>query len=278
MHSSARQHLLSLMGAFLCLAPAGMFAQPTVIPGHAHNDYEHDRPLLDALENGFRSVEADVHLVDDHLLVAHDREDVRSDRTLETLYLIPLRERAESNSNRVYATGEEMILLIDIKGEAEATHAALRKVLEKYAGMLTRVEGEMVTTNAVRVVLSGNRPIETVAAETDRRMFIDGRIGDLGGETPPTVMPLISDNWNNLFEWRGDGEMPEEQAERLRQRVEQAHEEGRWIRFWAVPDTEAAWRIQRDAGVDFINTDRLDALREHLTTVDAPAHGDEPAR
>ena len=31
---------------------------------HAHNDYEHDRPLLDALEHGFTSVEADVWLVD----------------------------------------------------------------------------------------------------------------------------------------------------------------------------------------------------------------------
>ena len=27
---------------------------------HAHNDYEHDRLLLDALEHGFTSVEADV--------------------------------------------------------------------------------------------------------------------------------------------------------------------------------------------------------------------------
>ncbi|HEY3789313.1 MAG TPA: hypothetical protein VGL71_10685, partial [Urbifossiella sp.] len=29
---------------------------------HAHNDYEHKRPLLDALEQGFCSVEADIWL------------------------------------------------------------------------------------------------------------------------------------------------------------------------------------------------------------------------
>ena len=39
---------------------------------HAHNDYEHPRPLLDALDHGFTSVEADVWLVDGELLVAHD--------------------------------------------------------------------------------------------------------------------------------------------------------------------------------------------------------------
>ena len=31
---------------------------------HAHNDYEHERPLLDALDQGFTSIEADVFLVE----------------------------------------------------------------------------------------------------------------------------------------------------------------------------------------------------------------------
>jgi hypothetical protein len=39
---------------------------------HAHNDYEHERPLHDALGHGFKSVEADVWLVDGELVVSHD--------------------------------------------------------------------------------------------------------------------------------------------------------------------------------------------------------------
>src|SRR5262245_51794473 len=69
---------------------------------HAHNDYEHARPLLDALEQNFDSVEADVHLVDGQLLVAHDRKDARADRTLEKLYLDPLGERVKQNGGWVY--------------------------------------------------------------------------------------------------------------------------------------------------------------------------------
>src|SRR5688500_5242918 len=42
---------------------------PRVLPhAHAHNDYLHDRPLLDALDHGFNSVEADIFLVDGQLL------------------------------------------------------------------------------------------------------------------------------------------------------------------------------------------------------------------
>ena len=56
---------------------------------HAHNDYEHARPLAEALERGFCSVEADVWLVAGKLLVAHDLKDAKPQRTLESLYLDP---------------------------------------------------------------------------------------------------------------------------------------------------------------------------------------------
>ena len=43
-------------------------AEPTpLLHGHAHNDYLHPRPLLDALDQGFCSVEADIFLVDGKL-------------------------------------------------------------------------------------------------------------------------------------------------------------------------------------------------------------------
>ena len=54
---------------------------------HAHNDYEHPKPLINALGHGFGSVEADVHLVEGKLLVGHDPEDLLPERTLERLYL-----------------------------------------------------------------------------------------------------------------------------------------------------------------------------------------------
>src|SRR5688572_20087049 len=63
-------------------------AQPMPLAAaHAHNDYEHTRPLLDALDLGYCSVEADIFLVNRQLLVAHNLEDTRPERTLQSLYL-----------------------------------------------------------------------------------------------------------------------------------------------------------------------------------------------
>jgi len=51
--------------------------------------------------------------------------------------------------------------------------------------------------------------------------------------------------------------------------VQQAHEKGRLIRFWATPDTpgkerDAIWAELLDAGVDLLNTDDLGGLREFM--------------
>src|SRR5438034_4524920 len=75
--------------------------------GHAHNDYEHKRPLFDALDNGFCSVEADIYLVNGQLLVAHERFQAKPEKTLQSLYLDPLRERVKKNGGRVYPNGPE---------------------------------------------------------------------------------------------------------------------------------------------------------------------------
>ena len=152
-------------------SPAGATQTRSELPGarplaraHAHNDYEHERPLFDALDNGFCSVEADVHLVDGRLLVAHDRREVKPERTLEALYLEPLRERVRRNGGRVHADGPECFLLIDFKSPAATTWPVLKQTLARYAEMLTEFSDQGIRANAVTVVLSGDSPRALVAA------------------------------------------------------------------------------------------------------------------
>src|SRR5262245_2850945 len=120
-----------------------------LVQAHAHNDYEHARPLFDALERGFCSIEADVWLVDGKLFVAHDRSQVKPERTLETLYLDPIREQVRRNGGRLYRGGPTAILLVDVKSEAEATYKVLREVLKAYGDMLTLFREGTIQTNAI---------------------------------------------------------------------------------------------------------------------------------
>src|SRR5688572_5264505 len=238
-------------------APA---AEVSPLPtAHAHNDYLHARPLLDALDQGFCSVEADIHLVNGKLLVAHDPEEVEATRTLEDLYLRPLKARFEKQPRR-----SEFSLMIDIKTQAEPTYRVLRELLKEYSGMLTVFRGEKIETNAVTVIISGNRPINLMSNEPVRYAAIDGRLPDLESNPPPSLMPWISDNWTKHFTWRGEGNLPEAERIKLQRLVKRAHAQGRKIRFWAIPDQRAGWAALRSAGVDLLNTDNLAGLRDFL--------------
>ncbi|MBE0542800.1 MAG: hypothetical protein IH623_15710 [Verrucomicrobia bacterium] len=248
------------------LSPAVVFAQPApLIHAHAHNDYEHPRPLLDALDHGFCSVEADIYLVDGKLLVAHDLDKTKPDRTLESLYLDPLRERVKKNGGRVFPNGPEFTLLIDLKSNWETTYPVLRAVLTNYADMLTTFSNDAKHTNAVLVVISGSRDRSMFAGETLRYAAFDGELSDL--DTNPSVhfAPWISARWSSSFSWRGTGEMPDEEMAKLRQIVSRAHDQGRRVRFWGAPDTLNFWRTLHSAKVDLINTDNLSGLQSFLT-------------
>jgi len=235
---------------------------------HAHNDYHHKRPLLDALDHGFCGVEADIFLVEGKLLIGHDRGELKPERTLQSLYLDPLRERVKLNGGKVFSeAGAELkfTLLIDIKTDDEKTFAVLAKALAEYSEILTEVDGKKEIQRAVTVIISGNRAKDKIAAENPRFAAIDGRLADLSSDVPTSLMPLISDRWGSHFKWRGNGEMPAEEKEKLRQIVKKAHADGRRVRFWATPEDPAVWEELHAVGVDLINTDDLPGLRDFLT-------------
>lgn len=249
------------------LGSTALAAEPVPLPpAHAHNDYEHSRPLFDALAQGFCSIEADVYLVDGQLLVAHNRPDVKPERSLAALYLDPLRARVQRNGGRVYRDGPPVILLVDVKSEAAPTYAALHTELARYAEMLTIFRDEKREQGAITVIVSGNRATQAIAAQPVRYAAIDGRAGDLDANPPATLVPLVSENWNNVFRWRWTGSMPAEEKTALHHWVERAHAQGRQVRFWNTPDRPDAWRVLREAGVDLIGTDHLAELQSFLST------------
>lgn len=246
------------------LLPLALGAQ--VIPlehAHAHNDYEHAHPLMDALAHGFTSIEADIYLVNGKLLVAHDRDKVDSSRTLESLYLEPLRASIQQHGGSVYSTHVPVTLLIDIKSDSLATYVALDSVLRRYADILTFFADTLVIKGPIIAVMSGERALGMVKVAHVRYAGLDGRLVHLDSARtyPARIMPLISDNWDKVTNWKGEGPPPPTLRADLARIVSRAHANGQRIRFWATPDTESVWQVLREANVDLIGADDLDALR-----------------
>src|SRR5262249_44777826 len=150
------------------------------------------------------------------LLVAHTILELNRERTLQKLYLDPLRERAKANDGMIYKDGPAFYLLIDVKTDAKKTYAALAKVLEEYADILTTTKDGKVETKAVTVVISGNCDRAAITKQTIRYAAIDGHASDLATDTPATLVPWVSAPWKSQFKWDGTGAMPEAERTKLK--------------------------------------------------------------
>jgi hypothetical protein len=234
-----------------------------LLQAHSHNDYEHQHPFWDAYKLGFCNIEPDIHLVEGKLLVAHDLKNVSPEKTLEALYLDPilnLFERGDISKDKFPLT-----LLIDVKSAAEPTYTVLDQTLKRYEKMLTRFAGTQTFTNAVTVVVSGERARQMMQNQKERFATYDGRLEDIDSDAPASFIWWVSDDWTQHFQWRGKGPVGEADLKKLRSIVQKAHAQGRKVRFWAMPDTPAVWQMLKTNQVDIIGSDHLEAMRDFLS-------------
>ena len=253
---------LLLAGSAACATSPPTPPSPVYLGrAHAHNDYARERPLHDALERGFGSIEVDVVLVDGEIYVAHELAEVKPSDTLARLYLEPLSALAHENGGSVYAVSDESLqLLIDVKSSAAETYRALDEQLGAYDGLFTRWTKDGARRGPVTVVLSGNRAFDLVLADTVRYVTLDGRIDEERSSFSVEAMPLVSIDWTML-----EGS-PTARLAAARAWIEVVHGESRRVRFWGTPDRGPVWSSLIALGADHIGADDVVLLERVLRT------------
>lgn len=255
-----------LLLSLLKIAPPTK-SQITILPNaYAHNDYWHKRPLFDALKSGFTYVEADVFLLNNELVVAHNLPYLRKKKTLEQLYLKPLLEYTDTETDR---EGYPITLMIDIKSAPTKTYSALLTLLEKYKSMLTTCEKGVLYKRSVTVVITGHKPFGLINTLDARLVFEDEDLRKTGRECGENLYPIASCKYSRLIKWKGKGMMPEEERKQLKQFVAKAHANGRKVRLWASPENKTVWSALLQCNVDLINTNKLEKLKNFLISKQA---------
>lgn len=238
-------------------APDPSVSTDPVLRLHGHNDYLQPVPLTRALEFGLGSLEADIYLVDGELRVGHERWQLRPGRTLQSMYLDPLRDIVRKRG-KLRSDGEPLVLLVDIKADGTAVYRHLRSALEPYQELLTHYVDGRIEAGAVTILLSGSRPRRLVAADADRWCALDGRFSDLESDPLPPLdlVPWVSGSWRAVSDWTGSDELMSDELERVGRLIRMAHDQGRSVRFWGAPDRKEAWAAFHDLDVDCICTDQ----------------------
>lgn len=227
----------------------------------SHNDYWRENPLQDALAFRFNCVEADLWLINGELYVSHDRPEPNPAITFRNLYLRPLIERIKANGGKVYPESDRpFYLMVDCKREGEAMYKVLKEQMEPYKEYFCSVDNGVYKEGPVLFFLSGDRPKQSLPQETSRFTFLDGQLRDLDAGVPATLAPVVSDNYADFFTWDGQGEMPADELQKMRDIIARVHGQGKLFRWWGAPDTPVFKRFFLREGVDLVGADDLNGL------------------
>ncbi|WCT10637.1 phosphatidylinositol-specific phospholipase C/glycerophosphodiester phosphodiesterase family protein [Mucilaginibacter jinjuensis] len=238
----------------------------SLINAFAHNDYWHKRPLYDALDNGYTHVEADIYLRGGKLVVAHMLPILKKQKTLERLYFQPLAD-CIAGKNQIACPAYPVMLMIDIKSDADKTYEALEVLLDKYRSIISGYESGEFIQRQITVVLTGHKPYQLLKSQQSRLAFIDEDLMRVKQDTlAKNVYQTASCKYSRILKWRGEGTIPPPEHDRLCAFVMIAHKFGKKVRLWASPENETVWKELLSCGVDLINTDKLVVLRDFLTS------------
>lgn len=236
-------------------------AQYTTLNAHSHNDYEQKIPFFLAYNAHFGSVEADIWAVGGDLFVAHNKSNITAKRSLDSLYIQPIVKLFRQNGGKAWNDHPSTFqLVIDLKTAVEPTLSLLADKLKKYPDVFDF----NVNKNAVRIVITGNRPDASEFIKYPQFISFDGNINLKYDEGQLKRIAIYSENLAGFTSWKGHETIPANEAKRLSQIIDSVHGLNKKIRFWNAPDTAFAWKILMDLKVDYINTDHIQELSAYL--------------
>jgi hypothetical protein len=251
--------LVSVAGLYSSssIAAAQQCSSSPVVPAYAHNDYNNAHPLQDALALGYQGVEADYVVVRGRLLVAHSRREADTRRTLEDLYLAPLRKRVEL-CGWVQVPGRPFLLNIEYKDRSASGIQALRRLLRKYSDLL----GTAAKPGPVRVVLVGwHPPLRELRDGVGPTVTVQARLSRAGLERPEgdtALVGLISLDYGKVMRWKGRGLLSRQDRQVLTALAAARRVlPGKAVRAYNVPLDPAVYRLLLASGVHLIGTEKL---------------------
>ena len=222
---------------------------------HAHNDYQKPEPLTNALRHKVFSIEADIYLSDNRLLVAHDKKELSTANRLDSLYLLPIIELFHRNKGSISEDSSYLpVLMIDIKENGEAALARLIKLVSQHRPVFDR----SVNAKAMQLVISGDRGASSTWTSYPSYIFFDGRPKETYDSVTLQRVAFISDSYSNYIN-------PHDSiTSRIRQVVKKVHGLGKLFRLWGSPDNYESWKQQQQLGVDIINTDKVEECSNYF--------------
>lgn len=250
-------------------------------------------PLHAALAAGCTSIEVNVWLSENELLVGYTPETLVRGQNLRSLYLDPLLRLLRENNTPSFnlpsdgnidddtagvfpnEPSQTLVLLINFNSDGERLWPRLIEHLEplREGGYLTFFNGSSVIQRPITVVASGKAPFHRVLKQTFRRdIFFDAPIDSLPSRSLDNSAGELSYSPHNSYYASADFQkaigtvkpigFSRGQLCKLRRQIRAAHEHGLKVRYWNTPSSPRGLanhvrHILVREGVDVTDVDSL---------------------
>jgi alkaline phosphatase len=237
-----------------CVAFAQQYSSANIF---SHNDYAQKNPFTNAYDLQVGYIEADVFLQNGELLVGHETAELKKDRTLETLYLVPIQEKMALNKGTVYSDpSKTLTLMIDLKTEGISTLNSIVKTMSNYP--------DLISCKTLIISISGNVPDRLQWKNFPDYIYFDGRPGIDYTTGELQRISFISTSFDAYSSWKGADHLPESERQKLLRLRDEVHAKDKKLRFWGAPDLPQAWKLWMEMGIDILGTDNVIALEEFI--------------
>lgn len=250
------------LALWLILCGQGAVCVHSQAPGiwlHAHNDYEKDRPLSEALKYGFQSIEADIFLHRGRLVVSHVplRLDFKPD--LEELYFKPLTKLWEQQFFSHYPACP-LRLMIDMKNASAPAVDSLRRLVTRYAGLFVGPQAP------VRIILSGGARRSLMKPADTVMWGLDDGVKALWekAQAPDAFTAQASMAWPAFKKRYLKARSAHQQDSLVKQLTAWFRERSIPLRLYAAGNNPRQWKRLADWGFSVINVDRYKRARDWL--------------
>lgn len=250
---------------FSILGSLRVNAQIQLMPNFVSTqEFNTDKEIWPTFTKGVVHYEAEIMYIYGEVYVTSQMPDSANHTrpTLRSTYLLPIYSQYKKNQGKVHPNfDDEMYLFLNIKYDPKKTYYQVWEQLSPYHEMLTYRVGPQWHEGKLKVIFVGNAPMRTFQQERVCFVAAQGSVADLDKNYDNKMMPLIGIDFEEELDWNGVGKMPFDEYKSFKDIVNKAHDQGKKVRVYNLPDDEAIWEVMYTAGVDMISG--IDATRFH---------------
>lgn len=242
----------------LCFSSTTIAQVVYPVIAHSHNDYEQNSPIHTALAHGFTSLEVDIVMNGNRIVVSHDLDHLEDKADFDKSYLSPLIAALPQE--------KQTFLIIDIKEYSPELIHQLNTILKTYHKYLIQRNDPSSIEHPLQIILSGDIPRKDIRDNSENIfLFIDGRLDELENNSMELYTPLISVNFDDITKWNGNRRPDNTTIRKIYTTIKTVHTSGKKIRFWNTEETPFLWSTLIGLEIDIIGVDNIEEfyLRMH---------------